>query len=268
MRDKIHIALITLPLVALTLLACGSTTNPTQVTGDQINCMSAPGETTTIATAKLYVEYNATDIDLGVHGTFDDHGWMELCVYDPKGTQVLAVKPQGQLKDLAMAGIFFESREPPTAEFSFSDLKARFPEGQYQIRATNYDGTGLTGAATFTHNIPKPPIVTYPPIVDEDQAGDSQVPITGLVIKWEDVIETVAGDPIAITGYEIIITKVKHNDPHGYSRPIFDVHVPPDRNSLSVSAEFLEAATLYELEVLALEEGGNQTITVGFFTTE
>ena len=36
---------------------------------------------------------------------------------------------------------------------------------------------------------------------------------------------------------------------------------------LSVPDEFFRPDTLYELEVLALEESGNQTITVGFFTT-
>jgi hypothetical protein len=30
---------------------------------------------------------------------------------------------------------------------------------------------------------------------------------------------------------------------------------------------FLRPGTLYEVEVLALEESGNQTITVGFFMT-
>ncbi len=234
----------------------------------QITCRRAPGETVTIATAKLIIEYNSTDDDIGVHGAFDDHGWSELCVYDPNGRQVLAVKPQAQLKDLTMAGIFFESREPPSEEFSFEDLKAKFPEGQYEVRAMSFDRKILTGSATFTHDVPAPPTVTFPAIVDEEHAGDVVVSTTGLVIEWEDVVETVDGGPVAITGYEVIITKVEHDDPHGFSRPIFDVHVPPDRNSLSVPVEFLEPGTVYELELLALEESGNQTITVGFFTTE
>jgi hypothetical protein len=88
------------------------------------------------------------------------------------------------------------------------------------------------------------------------------------VIEWEDVTETVDGDPVAITGYEIIITKEEHDDQHSFSRPIFDVHLPADRNSLDVPATFLEPGTVYELELLALEESGNQTISVGFFETE
>ena len=39
------------------------------------------------------------------------------------------------------------------------------------------------------------------------------------------------------------------------------------RGSPPVPAEFLDADTVYELEVLALEVSGNQTISVGFFKT-
>lgn len=45
------------------------------------------------------------------------------------------------------------------------------------------------------------------------------------------------------------------------------MHVPPDLRSLSVPEEYLEPGTVYELEVFALEESGNQTISVGFFRT-
>jgi len=173
----------------------------------------------------------------------------------------LAGKPQAQLKDLTMAGIFFEVREPPSTEFSFEDLQARFPEGQYPVRALSFEGKRLTGSATFTHDVPAPPTVTAP-------LEDTEVSTTGLVIEWKDVTETVDGRPVTITGYEVIITKAEHSDPHGFSTPIFDVHVPPNRNMLAVPVEFLEPGTEYELEVLALEVSGNQTITVRIFTTE
>ena len=227
----------------------------------QIACAPAPRKTVTIADAKLIIEYNSTDDDIGVHGAFDDHGWSELCVYAPDGTQVLAVKPQAQLKDLTMAGIFFESREPPGKEFSFEDLKARFPEGLYEVRGITFEGKGLTGAATFTHDVPAPPTVISP-------VDGAVIPIAGLVFSWGDVTETVDGDPVTITGYEIIVGKLDAEDPHGFSTPVYDVHVSAELNSLSLPAEFLEPGTEYEFEVLALEESGNQTITSGFFVTE
>ena len=274
MPYRTRFAALGLLVSALAASGCGAkaaaTAIPTPASNaDPVGCIAAPGESVTIADAKLIVEYNSTDNDIGVHGAFDDHGWSELCVSDPNGNLVLAVKPQGRLKDLTMAGIFFESREPPGSEFSFADLKAAFPEGQYQIRATSFDGTGLTGAATLTHDVPSPPVISLPALAeDEANAADALVSTTDLVIAWEDVTATVDGGPVSITGYEVIITKVEHDDPNGFSRPIFDVHVPADRNSLSVSAEFLEVDTVYELEVLALEESGNQTITVGFFKTQ
>jgi len=39
-------------------------------------------------------------------------------------------------------------------------------------------------------------------------------------------------------------------------------------HTLSVPAEFLLPDTIYELEVLAIEESVNQAISVGFFRTE
>jgi hypothetical protein len=226
-------------------------------------------QTTEIATAKLIVEYNATDDDLGVHGAFDDQGWKTLCVFDPSGRAVLEVGPQGQLRDLTMAGIFFESREPPASEFSFADLEAAFPEGEYTVRAESFDGTTLVGSATFTHDVPAAPTI-FAPTLAEEPRGARRNPVSShdLEVRWEDVNRTVDGGPVTITGYEVIITKDVEDDPHGFSRPTYDVHLPAIANSLIVPEEFLEPGTVYELEVLALEQSGNQTISVGFFVTD
>lgn len=240
---------------------CGSSAaQPAPAGNDQLSCAAASGATSVLPGTKLIFEYNSTDGDLGVHGLFDTTGWSELCVYDPSGKQILAVKPLSQLKDLTMAGIFFESREPPDSEVSIANHMANFPEGSYAVRGRSFDGTGLTGAATFTHTIPSPPTITAP-------ADDEEVRGRDLVVTWDPVTTSMNGGPITITGYEVIITKDVEDDPHGFSRPTLDVHLPPSRRTLSVPNEFLEADTEYELEVLALEASGNQTITVSFFTT-
>jgi hypothetical protein len=93
------------------------------------------------------------------------------------------------------------------------------------------------------------------------------VPSSGLVVTWEPVTETVDGEPVTVTGYEVIVTQEEWDDPDSQSRPVYDVHVLPDRAELPVAEGFLAPGTLYELEVIALEESGNQTITLGFFTT-
>ena len=151
---------------------------------------------------------------------FDTSSFAELCVYNPKGRQILAVKPQGKLLKLTMGGIFFESREPPNAR-GFNRIPERdFPEGKYTVRGVSHDGTGLTGAALFTHDIPAAPTIIFP---QDDAVVDS----TDLTVMWEPVTQSLDGNSIKTTGYQVIITKDVPDDPHGFSRPTFDVHVLP-----------------------------------------
>jgi hypothetical protein len=255
---------LVLALVSLLVIAGAAVMLASPMTsagGDEIACSPPGGKAEQIADAKLIFEYNSNDIDTGVHGLFDTRGWSELCVYDPGGRLILAVKPQGQLQDLTMGGIFFESREPPDEEMSQEEILANFPEGKYRVEGTTYLGTRLTGAATLTHDIPAPPTIATPAegdVVDPDN----------LVVRWEPVTRTVEGKPVDITGYEVIVTKERHEDPHGFSKPDLSAHVLPSATSLTIPSEFLEPGTEYELEVLALEQSGNQTITVLFFETE
>lgn len=231
-------------------------------------CRADGGRTQQIANAKLIIEFNATDDDIGVHGAFEDDGWRVLCISDPAGGPVLVVRPKSQLRRLSMAGIFFESREPPADEFSFAELRNRFPEGEYEVRGRTFDGKLLVGTATFTHDVPAPPNITSPDIyAGPNRAERNPVSERGLTVRWDRVTETVDGGPVDVSGYQVIVTDEDFEDPNGFSRPIYDVHVPPNVRSLPVPARFLEAGRVYELEVLALETSGNQTISVGFFAT-
>jgi hypothetical protein len=218
--------------------------------------------------ARLYIEHNATDQDTGVHGRFDQEGLAEGCLETPDGTQIMLVDPTNPLQALGINQFFFESREPPAAEYSIADLKADFPEGDYRISGVDFEGTKRVGTAVFTHAIPAPPEIVSPTVVPEEEADQNTIPTTGLTVRWRPVTETLDGAHIEITGYEVIVTKAEHDDPHGLSRPEYDVHVLPNITELAVPPGFLEPGTLYELEVLALEESGNQTISLGFFTTQ
>lgn len=214
-----------------------------------------------LPTTKLFIEHNATDEDTGVHGAFDGVDWQKLCVFDPGGRLVLEVEPHGQLRNLSISGIFFESREPPNEEVPIARILAWFPEGLYAVRGRALDGRRLTGAATFTHNIPAAPVIVFP------RDGET-VSAAGFTVMWNPVLTTLDGRPLKTTAYQVIITKDVPDDPHGFSRPTFDVHVPPSERSLTVPREFLEPKTHYELEVLGLEVSGNQTISSLFFKTQ
>jgi hypothetical protein len=245
--------------VAVVALIVGAAPRAAWVQDDA--CSSRGGPAIQLPTTKLFIEHNATDEDTGVHGLFDGVDWTKLCVYDPHGTQILEVEPRGQLGEQSISGIFFESAEPPNAEVPIAEILSRFPEGQYSVRGRAKDGRRLTGAARFTHAIPAAPVITFP-------RDGEVVPASNLVVKWNHVTTTLDGKPLNRTGYQVIITKDVRDDPHGFSRPTFDVHVLPSVTSLTVPHEFLESRTGYELEVLALEISGNQTISVLFFKTQ
>ena len=242
---------------------------PSQNRSSACRAGAPQGPTSEVEAAKLIIEYNATEEDLGVHGALDADGWKTFCLFDPNGRPLVEVGPRGQLFNLGMAAVFFESREPPSDEFSFDDLEAAFPEGRYTARGESFNGRALTGEATFTHAVPAAPEITAPDLVEEpEQAeGGAGVAPEDLVVTWDEVTETVDGGPVNVTGYQVIVTNEDAEDPHGFARPVYDVHVPPSVTELSVAPEFLEPDTVYELEVLALEESGNQTISVGFFKT-
>jgi Fibronectin type III domain len=77
------------------------------------------------------------------------------------------------------------------------------------------------------------------------------------VIDWNPVTSP-AG--IQIVGYEVVIEKDAVH--------VFDVKLPASVTSVTVSPEFLQPGTDYSFEVLAIEVGGNQTITEGSFVTQ
>ena len=231
------------------------------------NVPDKPGRA--IVKAALFIEDNTGDEDIGVHGYFDDHGWTELCVFNPAGEMVLHVKPDAQMAQLGMSEFFFESQEPQYAEWNFADLKAAWPEGDYTLRAQSHDGEILHGAALFTHNLPKPPVITAPALVPEPEDNPPVVDVGDVTVTWTPVTETQDGKPVTLRAYQLWVNKENHEDPHGFSRPNFDVHVSPDTTSFVVPAAFFDAASLYEVEVVAIEESGNQTVGgAAYFATK
>lgn len=182
---------------------------------------------------------------------------------------MLTADPLGNFDRLAVSDLFFESREPDNDEYPIEQIRDEFPEGDYTVAGVDFDGRARVGAAVFTHAIPSAPAILAPPVVpDADHGEPPRIPASALTVEWGAVTDTIDGDPVAVTGYEVIVTDEESSDDHGFARPVYDVHVAADQRSLSVPDDFLRPATLYELEVLAIEESGNQTISVGFFMTE
>lgn len=197
--------------------------------------------------AKIIIEFNATDQDAGIQLFLDAEAWKSVTILDPNGRKIFDVNPKGALKTLGGSELFVESDEPALADVPLEDLFAQFPEGTYKFIGKSPDGANLESTATLSHKIPDGPSIVSPGTLDPAHA----------VIAWNPVT-TPAG--IDIVGYEVVI---EHDDFH-----VFDVKVPGTTTSVTVPPEFLQPDTEYVFEVLAIDKGGNQTITSTSFVTQ
>lgn len=83
------------------------------------------------------------------------------------------------------------------------------------------------------------------------------------VVQWEPVAAP-NGSPIV--GYQVLVVKPNTGIP-ALPKIILDVMMPPTATSMAVPPGFLLPDSTYEWEVLAIEAGGNQTLSVGAFRT-
>lgn len=208
------------------------------------------------ADAGIIIEVNSTDGDAGIQISLDGEGWTQLSVTDPGGEEILNVEGEGSIGLQGITELFFESAEPSFDEQSLEDLFARFPEGKYRFEGLTVDGKVLKGKATLTHAISDGPVIVSP---EEDEI----IGPDDLVIFWDPVVNPFPGThlPVDIVGYQVIVEKA------GPGALAFSVELPASITQVTVPWEFLEPGTDYRFEVLAIEAGGNQTITESAFST-
>ena len=206
---------------------------------------------------RLIIEFNETDEDIGVQFFIDADGWKSLRIFDPAGMEIFDARTKGRLLDQGgVAELFVESDEPTLADLPLDVFLDRFPEGTYTFAGRTVDGANLTGEAEFSHDIPAGPEITLPVVSGDECATNVAVPV---VVTWNAVTETIDGDPIDIEAYEVIVDGDELD---------IDVVMPAGLGTmLTVPAEALEPGTEYDLEVLAIADNGNQTITETCFVT-
>jgi len=208
--------------------------------------------------SNVFIEWNSTADDYGVHFFWDGDPWTAMTIRNERGRTVLNITPRSAVKTQGLTEAFFESSEPPTSELSREEFFARFPEGEYEFQGTTLEGEVLAGEADFTHVLASPPTHLFP------STGDV-VSRNGFTASFDPVTKDVDGNPVAIGFYEVIVEKAD-DDPILQSMSVI---LRPSQSSLAVPAQFLEAHTEYKMEVIAVEEGGNKTITEsGKFTTD
>jgi hypothetical protein len=206
----------------------------------------ALGDETPFSIARIYWEYNATANDLGVHVSLDAEDWKRVRIENPAERILFDVRGRGPYENLGMTELFFEGAEPSLNEFRLERLLAMFPEGDYTFEGVTVDERELESTAAFTHAIPAGPRVSA------TVGGNNR-----LVIHWSEVTSPPPGfpnRPIRISGYQVIVAS-------------FQVTLPATARSVTVPPEFVAALPpgVNAFEVLAIERGGNQTLTEGTF---
>jgi hypothetical protein len=222
----------------------------------------------------IHFETNASACDMGIQILFDTDGITQGSVRDPNRRRVYSFAAAGGMKTTGgQTEGFLEGVEPQITELlealgcersteeeeiSLGDLFEAWPAGDYTFRGRRKEAR-FQDQATLTHLIPAGPDITAPEegaVVPDDAA---------LLIEWEPVEGPILADlgPVTIVGYHVVVVETG-----GEGLPQLDVDVPESETSVTVPAQYLKPSTVYQFEVLATEEGGNQTITEGFFCTE
>ena len=208
---------------------------------------------------RIIIETNATAGDAGIQIFLDATGWKSLEISDPNGEKIFNVSAGGSVAKTGLTELFFESAEPSFEDLPLDQLLVRFPEGDYTFVGITVDGKKLTGKAALKHNIPARPVIVSP------AEGAALKPNSPVVIDWQPVTEPFPGTTSAVTivGYQVIVERVK-------PQPllVFSVFLPATATQVTVSPEFLQAKAEYNVEVLAIDVGGNQTIAEHKFKTQ
>lgn len=203
--------------------------------------------------ARIIFEFNSSGPDLGIQVSLDGEPWSEIKIVDPQGRAILEIEAAGRLKKFGLTELFAESNEPNFIEdVPAQEILDRFPAGVYKFFGKTVEGDRLVGEATLTHAIP-----------DGPSAVSAQVISGNRVISWvaPPAVSSLTGLPVAIVGYQVIVERAD-NDQLGAATRIFDVKLPAV-TSVTVPPQFLESGRQYKFEVLAIETGGNQSITEG-----
>lgn len=221
----------------------------------------------------VHIETNASGCDMGVQVLFDTDGVTELTIEDPNEQVVFSSQTVFGMEETHDQTEGFQERvEPPIRELetalgcdpdldaiSLKDLLDAWPAGIYDFEASS-QGVDFEGEIAFTHKVPAGPVIVAPKdgaIVPHDQH---------LVVRWKKVTGPILPSlgPVTIVGYHVLLKDVTSATNRGpLPPPQFDVDVSQGDAAVVVPAQFLQPNRIYEVEVLATEKGGNQTITEG-----
>jgi hypothetical protein len=244
---------------AMTTLLVGGAVTAGYATGGQGHEASeqTSHEVVEIDDARLKFEINATDGDGGVQLFLDAEQWKRMSIFDQKGRKIFTAATKGIMARQGGTELFLESAEPTFDELPLAELLERWPAGTYDFRGRGLHGETYVGSAELTHDLPAGPELRSPIEGAAPQDPDDTV------VRWRRV-PPANGSPII--AYQVIVVE-PDTGITALPNVTLDVMMPPTANRLEVPPGFLQPDTEYEWEVLAIERGGNQTLSSSTFTT-
>jgi hypothetical protein len=199
--------------------------------------------------AHLFIEVS-TDGDALLRLDADGDAWRHLRVRDPRGRTVIDFASKGHLRRYGLTGFDADAGDLPFRRVPFGRLKARFPEGRYSFVARTLDGRRLIGSDRLTHDIARRPVVLAP-------SRNAVVDAAAVVVSWRPVTKP---SGIRIVRYRVVVSKDGTNRELG-------MDLTPQVTSVTIPAAFLEPGAKYDVEVVARESSGNETVTEVPFRT-
>lgn len=250
--------------ILIGVAVCGATLASIALLSGRPAAAPTPKPPTPFKEAKLIIEHNATDNDIGFQGFIDSEGWQLVEVNGPKGP-VLRLEGLGALGRLGVTELFFETVEPANDEIATNKVLEMLPAGRYSFKGrgmTAGEATGeSSGGVTLTHDVPAGAPLLAP-------AKDAVVPADELVMRWGAVTKTIRGTPVNVIAYQLIVEKDVEPHPRMLGKWGLSMVLPASVTSMTLPRGFLEPASPYRWEVLAIEESGNQTLTTANFKTQ
>lgn len=217
--------------------------------------------------AEIYFETNATDGDVGIHAFLDGEGWREMNIVDETGKTIVRLKANGGAQEIGLTELFFESSEPSLAELSFAEHIILFPPGEYTFTGKTTDNLFIVGDAELTLDLPCPPTISTPEEEEELTLGSVEIEWAHNAGFYDPDTDTCddSGDDVDLASFEVAV-EYEYEDGEGEEVVrVFSVTVEPGVTSVTIPDEFLEEGVEeeaeFKVEVLAIEESGNRTIT-------
>jgi hypothetical protein len=216
-----------------------------------------------LSQAKIFLELNHTDGDLGLHADIDGEPWRSLEIEGPGESLLLSLLSRGKLAAHGLTQLALESAEPSFDELSPARFFRRFPEGRYEIDARGLDGSEIEGVATLSHILAAPPGNILVSGVIAAENCDATLPQVNppVEIRWDPVTtshpEIGKTGPVKIEKYQFFVEG---------AGATLSLDLPPTVTRVEIPELITRLGKAFKFEIIARTTRGNNTAVESCFT--